>query len=467
MRRALPIVAALTLVVAGPHRERFSQIHAPRTLLFVLLAALAAAAGRPALRRLSVADGLALASLGALVLSALFAHSVTQTFEPLALWAAAVALLVCAGPRSADRKAWLDAVSAAVIALAVLGALEAVGVLAPSLPGRAPSATLGQRNTLAHVLVLGSPLLWWQSRSAVSWRVRLVFAAGATLAAAVVVVTRCRAGYLMLPLAAVVFTALARRPEALATLGLGAVLGAVFPWRLKWAQPSPYLDTLGRALEVDQGSGAGRLDEARASLALLRESPLLGAGPGHWYVDFGVFRGDSHFAHSDWVGFAVERGAVGLLLLLGLGVALLWGWRSSVERPLVLATAVAVAGLMAADAVLQLPAALLLVTVVLGVGRRSDEPLQKSWAAAPLLVVALLMAARAASLWLSSSPDAGFEQAELAVRLYPFDPQTRVELIQGWQSAGDCERARLHARALGELVPRHPALAAAAQCGPP
>lgn len=457
-RHALPSLAALALVCGGPQAARFEAIHAPRVVLMLVLAAALMARGRLERRAFGSVEGLALACLAAMGLSAALATSPAYALEPLALAAAATAVLL--GAAREDRELWLRWLCGAVLAVAVFGLFEALGLGPASLPGRAPSATMGQRNALAHLLLLGCPLVW------VTLRHRAALIAATLLLAAVIVATRSRAAWVMAGPVLLCFAALNRRDALplIAAAVSGVAAAALAPVAVAWKSAHPYADSLGRLFEYGSGSGAGRLAEWKASLALFAERPVLGVGPGNWFVEYGLEHGGSHFAHSDWVGFLVERGALGVVLLLALAVALL---RRSTQRAMLVPTLLAAAGLGALDSVLQLPAPLLLVSCVAFVGVGPREPVARApIAAGAFAMIALAAVLTATSLGLSTAASAPLDRLELAAQLNPLDGELRFTLAEAWASAGHCERAQPHVDALRRLLPRHPKLGALqAHCG--
>ncbi|MBL8950297.1 MAG: O-antigen ligase family protein [Myxococcaceae bacterium] len=462
-RHALPAVAALALVVAGPQASRFEAIHAPRVVLLLALAAGLMWRGRMARAAFGAVEWLAVACLAAMAVSAALSTSPTYALVPLASAAAACAVLLGTAWRDAERELWLGWVAAAVVVCALLGFVEALGLGPQSLPGRAPSGTMGQRNALAHFLLVGSPLVWRVALDASNVQARAAVWAASALIAAVIVQTRSRAAWLTALPVLVLFAVSSRRRAAMApavAAVVGVAVAAAAPVMLAWRSPHPYADTLSRLVDSSSGSGAGRLAEWRASLALFAESPLLGLGPGSWFVHYGVSHGGSRFAHSDVVGVLFERGALGAALLAALGACALWRWRGR-DLGRVAPVLLAALGVGALDSVVQLPAPLLLVSVVTFVGCRPHAPAAPSRVAAvAFAVVALAAASMTASLWLSTAARTPFDRLELAAKLDPFDGELRFTLAEAWASAGDCERARPHVEALRRLLSEHPKLAA-------
>ena len=99
--------------------------------------------------------------------------------------------------------------------------------------------------------------------------------------------------------------------------------------------------------------------------------------------------------------------------------------------------------------------------VVIFAGTRSEsERLRAPVAAIVLCVLSLGAALSFASRVMSTAESTPFDRLELAAKLDPLDGEVRVTLAEAWASAGDCEKARVHADAARWLLPRHPTLAA-------
>lgn len=459
-RHLLPALAAATLVVAGPGRERLELVHAPRVVLLFALAAALLASGRLARRDFGAREWCALGAFGAMLASSLFATSPAYALLPLGLAAAALALLLGTAHRSGERETWLSWLAGAVVAVAVLGLLEVLAVGPASLRGRAPSGPMGQRNALAHVLLLGSPLLWALAlRAAARWQRALWWCASA-LVAAVIVTTRSRAAWVGFVPTALVFLGTTRSVRPLLVAVAGAAVALASPTLAGWRHARPYVDTFTRLVDWRTGSGAGRLAEWKASLSLWAESPLLGFGPGQWFVEYGVVHRGGHFAHSDLVGLLFERGLLGVALLLGLAGATVHRWRGTRDFPLVLSTLIAGACVGLFDAVLQLPAPLVLVSCIACVGARPGaSPHRDRVLAGPFALASAWSVSATASLVLATSASIPLERLELAATLNPLDGELRQTLAEAWTSAGEPERARPHHEALRRLLPRHPWLA--------
>jgi O-antigen ligase len=316
------------------------------------------------------------------------------------LLASLVVLLACTRTIAAvcpRLLAW--GIAAVVVVVAGTALLEAHGVLARTpLP---PSGTIGNRNALAHLLAISVPFLVACALSARS-RVEVAgFAIAIALAASVVVLTRCRAAWLALAVVAaiaIVATALARTRlsrlprlptlACAAALALGVTAAVVVPNRLAWATGSPYRDTVTRLVELDRGSGRGRLVQYEATLAMAADHVWLGVGSGNWsvvYPRYAPAQDPSYQpAHlfpvnrlpsGEWLGMLAMLGLPALALLAGFAIryAALAARRRAIAA---LATLAGIGALGALDAVLGRAAPAMFAVVVLGAllpRRPSDE----------------------------------------------------------------------------------------------
>lgn len=470
---ALPALAAFACVAAGPQRERFEAIHGLRVVLFLSLAAALAWAAMPAWRRASWGLRLAAIFVVASALSAALSASPAYAVTPLMLSAAGLTVLWSSSHHTQEqRRDWLTALAIAAVVIAALGLIEALGWWQHALRGRAPASTMGQRNALAHFLVLASPLLWAKATAAPTARARWGWLFATALLAVVVVLTRCRAAWLAGPVTVVCFAATSRLRLAVPVwlaLGAGIALALAIPSPLGWLHATPLADTASRLLDAEHGSGAGRLLEWSTALKAWQQKPLWGLGPGQWFVELGHSKGSGHFIHSDWVALLVEHGLLGALAALASAVALLGIWfRNRAQAPLdwalVASTACAAGALGVFDSVLQLPAPLLWVCLLLGVGSaKATAPVPRR----PAFALALAsLAALAASSWvsrlLSTAEATPFDRLELAAKLDPLDGELRLTLAEGYVSARRCDDARPHVSAAMALLPRHPKLSALA-----
>ncbi len=464
-----PALAALAFVLGGPHRERFDVVHAPRLVLLLALGAALLAGGRLARAHWRLAEWGLAAVVALAALGGALASSPTYAVTPWMLLAACFALaLGTAWHDGVARERWLTWLAAAAVAVAALGMVEALGFGPPSLHGRAPSGTMGQRNTLAHFLVLAGPVVWTCALRAKTWGPRVGWLLGAALMAAVVVQTRCRAAWLVGSVGLVGFAVLTRSVRVAAASAAAAAVAASLPLSLRWSSAHPYADTLRRLVEARSGSGLGRLEEWSASVETFFRHPLLGAGPGHWFVEYGVGRGADHFAHSDWVAVLVERGALGAAAVVAVGLGVLASWRGRGDFALVAMTLAMAAGLGLFDAVTQLPAPAAWVTLVAFVGSRAGAaPVRARLPAVAVGALAVWAGSVFASRLLSTADAIPFDRLERAAVLDPFDAELRMTLAEAYVSAGTCDRALPHLAAAKRLLPRHPQLAGlTAACQP-
>lgn len=226
---------------------------------------------------------------------------------------------------------------------------------------RAPGGTLGNRNFVAHVAAMAIPLLVWLTATARTIAGAAAPAVGVLICAAALVLSRTRAAWLAIAIAAIVLVPVllrhrstvraATEPKRGRMLMLAVAIGMIgalaIPNTLDWASDSPYLDSVRGVVNYREGSGAGRLRQYVNSLAMARAHPVLGVGPGNWPVDYPRFaeRNDPSLSDatgmasnpwpsSDWVAAVAERGVPAALTLAAFIFLLLanaWrGWRDAV-----------------------------------------------------------------------------------------------------------------------------------------
>lgn len=379
----------------------------------------------------------------------------------------------------------------AATAVAQAYGLELGGVLAES---RAPGGTFGNRNFMAHVVAIGLPLMITGTAVARGAGVRAGGALALSLAGAALVLSRSRGAWLgslaalgLLGLAYVVHRRRRHFPEpflrprlpALA-LGVGVAFALVMPNHLAWRSGTPYRDSLRTLMDYREGSGRGRLVQYRNSLTLFLRHPVLGVGPGNWFVHYPTVTtpGDPSFAaadpiptnpwpSSDVVAWAVERGAPGLALgaivvfILGLGVVHLASSGAGVRGVVLLATLGAVGVVASFDAVLQNAVPAILVPVVLGALVPSFPQPERTvkWtelATRAMLVLSLAGAVRTGFEWRAivvMGPGRSPARAAAAVRWDPWNARLHLYLSQ-W---GSCAVRRRHFQTARRLLPFHPA----------
>lgn len=252
-----------------------------------------------------------------------------------ALTTALVALFVFG--RDDASTARLASVAVGVV-LAASGCGEALGLFSLSAHGFAPGGLVGQRNHLAHAAALALALLF-VSPPPTNRRWQVAISASAAVLALTIVLTRCRTGYLAVLAAAVLAIPLLRDRASSVRLSLfgtlaGASIAMIVPVSMSWTVEHPYLDSAERLFEVSSGSGAVRVDEAKATLGLLFHRPFFGVGAGQWSAEFiavappkvralAVADGSvPRLSHGDLLARVAESG------LVGIAAALAW-FRSS------------------------------------------------------------------------------------------------------------------------------------------
>lgn len=250
--------------------------------------------------------------------------------------------------RSKHARVALAGLALAATLGAALGVAQAYGFDAAWLAAsRPPGGTFGNRNFLAHAAAIATPLLLLlalRARPAVA----VLALAGIGTTTAAIVLTRSRAAWLGLGAAVgiMVLALILARGRPLAggprgrallvglVIGAAAIAAVLVPNDLRWRADAPYAETLTRLAEYRSGSGRGRLIQYRNTAGMVAENPLLGVGPGNWFVHYPRFtRGaDPSYAagqplptnpwpSSDWVALTAERGLLGALLLAFAGLA--------------------------------------------------------------------------------------------------------------------------------------------------
>lgn len=496
----LLVAGAFGVVLASVESVVFDleRFQLPKTLALHVTALGLLAVGLRGLRMRSwnAFEALAAAFVTWSALSALLA---TNRWLALASWGVAFsALIVLRGAGSVTGQRQRDfAVGGILLAVAVgalLGVAQAYGWDAPWLAqSRPPGGTFGNRNFLAHMSAIAAPALLVLGVSHASRRARLLATLGLGVVVLAVVLTRSRAAWLggAVALAVAGYGLFrARRVEgrparagtgwALVVL-LGAIGGAVaIPNALEWRDASPYVGTLTRLTDFREGSGRGRLIQYRNSLELAADHPVLGVGPGNWFVHYPTVTEDGDPAYgghlaiptnpwpsSDWVAMVSERGPLAALFLLGSGLLMLAvglvraggggaaGNRGAAAAGVV--SAAAVTGLF--DAVLLLPAPAFVVAALVGLFLAEDDAADRHPAAAPPRR-ALKAAAAAVALALviftgihtravaSTATSRDTATLSRAAALAPWDHRVRLLLAE----RGRCADARSAAR----LMPFHP-----------
>ena len=478
--------------------DRFSVPKELALLTTGLLAGLVLVATTPEIE-LGIAEAGLLAFLGLSALSAVLAtnHWLAARSFAVTLGGTVVFFAARAAAIRIGRGAVAAPLAVAVLAGVGSGLLQAYGwdsgLLADT---RAPGGTLGNRNFMAHLAVIGLPLLWWLVAKARSRPALMLVGTGAVLIAAAVVLSRSRAAWVGFGATTVVMALgalITRNGEPrisrrrlrwfIGGLAAGAALALMLPNRLDWKSRSPYRDSLRDVLNYHEGSGHGRLIQYRNSLKLVREDPLFGTGPGNWFVDYPTVTtpGDPSFGRvdpiptnpwpsSDWVALVVERGPAAALLWIGtlicFGVVALRRARD----PLHGAAAIAALGVMAAvsveglfDAVLLLAPPTLIAGAALGallpatrpVGRIPLAAHRGRWLLGFLAVTIplLLRGAGEATAVVTAGTGYPISALEAAVRFDPGNYRLHLHLAL---REGCSANGRYHAARAAALMPNHP-----------
>lgn len=410
-------------------------------------------------------------------------------------------------------RALVRLLAVAVVLAMVTGLLQAYGASLPVVAlTRAPGGTFGNRNFLAHFGALGIPLLLWVTLDAPSRRGAIAGQIGLGLVAALLVLSRSRAAWLG-ALACVVWIAAwwmvgarpavvhalrARLTASVGILAFGVAAALALPNALDWKSKSPYLDSMRDIANSHDGSGRGRLIQYRNTLGIVRDDPVFGAGPGNWAVAYPrhTTPGDPAFVpgaviptnpwpSSDWVALLAERGAIAVVLLVGVALQLLrYAWRAARDphSPRRLAAlcggaVLATLGVVGAfDAVLLLAPPSFLVWTALGAlipvepDRQRDLPPRAIMAlriAAPLVLGAAV--ARSAAQWIALDRYSAARTLAQQSRAADADPGNfRIRM---WLAGNELARGRsaegcAHARAaFGQFPYNEPARRMARRCG--
>ena len=499
------VLAALPYAVFELDRYTF-----PKELVLCVAALAATLLCLASARRLTlfVVDALLLVYLGVSALSALLAANGWLAFRSLGVSLAGAALFWCARTvaRAGRGEAVLVGLGAAVVLGALTGLVQAYGLVETNLASlsRAPGGTFGNRNFMAHLVVIGLPVLFYLALEARSRARFLLAAVGVSLAVAALVLSRSRAAWLGAGASSLFLVVeglwlgrlwteqrVQRRVLQLALVLLTSlVLALVLPNRLNWRSDSPYLESLTGVANYKEGSGRGRLIQYGNTLAMAADHPVLGVGPGNWPVYYPRYKSPADpsfdaddiiptnpWPSSDWMAMAAERGfvAAALLVLVGASIAL-GAWarvrRGTRQVPVftdlaIIATVLAVTVVGAFDAVLVLPVPTLFAWTIIGALASSARPIReipitpraRRAALAGVALIGVLFVGRSAAQTVAMSVFAGGARGDMA-RAAAIDPgsyRIRMLLARAWARAGRCDRAIPLARDARGLFPNHPA----------
>ena len=438
------------------------------------------------------------------VLSTLFAENWWLATRALAITASGVTIFWVTRALTAAgyERALVGGLAAAVVTGALTALVQAYGYEPEYVSlSRAPGGTFGNRNFMAHLSAIGTPILLLCALEARRTWTFGVATAGLALVGAATVLSRSRAAWLALLMGGAVIAALGwrfrdawsderrrRRLVAMSGVGILSVAGALLlPNALEWKSDSPYLDSVVGVVNYKEGSGAGRVVQYRNSMRMAIENPVLGVGPGNWAVEYPRFasRNDpslntegmtsNPWPSSDWVAIVAERGFPAILLfavsLLGILVGA-WVRARSSSAPLERLAAVALAGTVVIAAIVGLFDAVLLLAVpsffvwaIVG----SLSPLARPRATLPVTVrgpvvgVAVVMGAlvvlRSSGQIAAMSTYTAAPTVALSARAALFDPgsyRINIRLAQSYAARGDCKRVRQYAGTARELYPNAP-----------
>ncbi len=400
--------------------------------------------------------------------------------------------------------------ASAGIAGTATGLAQAYGIESPFFAlTRLPGGTFGNRNFLAHFAAITLPILVLAALSVRRNVTAIATSLGCAILVAAIVISRSRAAWLAtgvgMSVLAIVYLRGWRR-QVLPTLGLRAtilaitillgVIGAIMiPNELSWRSTSPYSDTLAGLTKHDDGSGRGRILQYSNTMRLALRHPLLGVGPGNWpvrYADvappgdptwvFGDVVPINPWPSSDWAALLSEIGIGATLMALLLGLSLAWrGWQATgTTSNRVLAGGALLAVLSVTfiegnlDAVLLLPAPILLVAIAVGAllqmsdGRGASDfaPSASMPRIAQLLPLVLgivtLRSILQTSAYLVAGSGRSTPRMIWAARIDPGSYPIRIALAQ----RESCVDARGDVLAVVRMAPNWPAtINAARRCG--
>lgn len=327
MAGALVLVALVFFPGIDAGYERF---HAPRTAFLLLMVTVSWWLAR---RRLRAGRGgvVLLAWAGLSAACSVTPHYAVSPALQVLLMVSLFTLITQFDDESRARLRWAMVISGSLVAGLVL--VEAWGGLTwLAADGRGPAATVGQRNLVAHLLVLTALMgvhLSMQARPRAGWALACV-----ALMVVALVHTRSRAGWLVAALSIALMVglsplSLARRALVGGVLTMAVVVSALAPSQLRWTSRHPLRDTASSLLDPRSPSAAGRMWRWRASLPLAFQHPLLGVGPGHWQLHYAStsplkdptwdherLTGLGRRLTGDLVATAIELGPLFLLLAL-------------------------------------------------------------------------------------------------------------------------------------------------------
>jgi O-antigen ligase len=394
------------------------------------------------------------------------------------------------------------ALAVAVVIGAATSLAQAYGIQTEYFSlNRAPGGTFGNRNFVAHLCAIGTPVVALVALTAPRGLGSLFGGIAMAIVSAALVLSRSRAAWLAVIVLAIPVVILGvmtakrwREPRTvrrLTVLGVAVAAGALaailVPNHLEWKSDNPYLESAAGLVNYKEGSGRGRIVQYTNSLKMTKSYPVLGVGPGNWPVVYPKYaaRNDPSMSQdngltanpwpsSDWVAYLSERGVVGcgLLLLAMLGLAgralrdLRGGSSRDTERILtaiaLIGTLVATAVVGAFDAVLLIAVPTFFVWALAGAlappsegGMSVEAGVRQFLPVLAFAVVAIAVVRSAGQLIAIASFSTNTKLAVLD-RSASFDPgnyRIHTRVAQAYIARGDCTHARPHARAARNLFP--------------
>jgi O-antigen ligase len=499
----------LAVIIALPYKLfELDRYFVPKELVLnvaALIIALALVSRRRSLT-FDVVDGLIALFLLWSVASALFAtnHWLAQRSVAISISGAIVFWGTRAAARAGTYRPVLVAVAIATVCTAALCLAQAYGLDTEYFStNRAPGGTLGNRNFVAHIAVIGLPSLVWCTVTARRPSGALLGSLGAALVGAALVLSRSRAAWLAVAASIIVLIIpmIASRRYwrggpiggRFARLSLAAVIGGmvaiVLPNSLNWNSDSPYLDSARGMVDYKKGSGRGRVAQYRNSLHMAISNPVFGVGPGNWPVRYVRFAPSNDrsiaddgmtanpWPSSDWVAFISERGFVPTIALLGAFVLLFfralrrWGELGNPDAVLaqcaLAGTIVATMVVSAFDVVLVLGAPAFVVWTVLGTTsgiRPPPRTLSVPSSALGVASIALLLAAVASTarsatqtISMTAVGRGGMTAGWVSGAMWdPGSYRINVRVAELYARRGHCSVARSYARRAVSLFPNSP-----------
>jgi O-antigen ligase len=503
----LQLGSVAIVLAAAPYKAfDLDRYFVPKELVLHVVAALTA------LLLVSKRDRLTFTVTDLLLAAFLVVSSISAAFAPN-LWVAERALAISF---SGAALFWVTSalrrdgmVRSLVVALAVgvvvgssTSLLQAYGVRTEYFSlNRVPGGTFGNRNFVAHLAAIGTPVVVLSALTAKRGFYSVVGGIGMAILSATLVLSRSRAAWLAIialaiPVGIIAYLTRERWTEArtkrrLMILGAASVVGVaagiLLPNTLEWKSDSPYLESAAGLVNYRAGSGRGRLVQYTNSLQMTEAHPLFGVGPGNWPVTYPKYasRNDPSMSQddgttsnpwpsSDWVAFLSERGAIGFGLLLATMLSLLGRAVRELRvpeghNPERVLTAIALIGTLIATAVVGAFDAVLLCAVptffVWTLAGALSPPVtgrvhlsRGVREFAPVVVAGLAtisvgrsgMQLSAISLYSTSPRVSTMERASL---LDPGNYRIHVKLAQAYVGRGNCQRATSHARAARRLMP--------------